>query len=293
MFPVARLRGRLSYSLFEKLRTNVRENLAHVLGASANDRDLDTLTRKWFEYQQLHRLLANMLPRLRQSDLSRLYECQGLEHLDAALEAGKGVILLSSHLNGLCTFLLAAQLRRRGYKLTIALPVERDPWDRSRLRLFFDKLTGTPSVRDLIGGTYIQFNVRPIVERLGANEIVLQTGDGWHSAGFLEAEFFGRPLPFTTGMLKIAQLTGSPVVNLFVDGAPPEQMRVTMQPSFTIESGPNGKRDLADKLAAYVRQLELHIRENLPSWQHWEIANVLDTMASWPERSITERYHLG
>lgn len=290
LLALARLYGRSTYHLARGPRTRVRRNLERSFGATRTARELDTLTRQFFEYKRVRGVLLAVAPRLSASTIERLLPLEGLERLDAALERRRGVILLGSHLNSVCLFLTTIMLRERGYNVRTALAEAGDPWPSSSLRRFLDRRLETASLRELIGGFYTQFNIRPIVRQLADNAIVVQTGDGLHSARFVEVEFLGEQVPFTTGMASVARLTGAVVVPIFELGAPPRGLRAVIEEPWTVEADGDADDAVERAVAAYAKRLERHLLDNIPCWEHWLIEDVLETMAAWTKKPLEERY---
>lgn len=290
IFELSRLHGRLTYAVARRQRSIVRRNLADALAGASSEGELELLTRRFFEYKRIRGMMQAVAPRLTSAEMARLFPVEGLEHLDRALEQGRGAVLLGSHLNSVCMFNAIPMLRQQGYPIGVALPEERDPWAPSLLRKALMRLTGTKPLRELIGGFYAQFNIRPIVRHLAANGIVAQTGDGLHSARFVEVDFLGRRIPFPTGMAGVAQLTGAPIVPVFQVGAPPETLRVVIEEPWTVERGDDPETSLTEAVAAFARRLEHHLLDNLACWEHWSIEDTLSTMALWREKPLTERY---
>lgn len=292
LYALARIHGRFVYAVRRKERVTVRDNMLRTFRRTKSLHEIDSMTRRFFEYRQLRILLLYVFPGLNREQKEQLFPMEGLEHLDWALSQKKGVILLGSHLNSLCTFVATWMLRERGYNVRTALPTETAPYAPTVLRRMVNRLNGQGTVGEGIGAFYAQFNIRPIVRCLENNEVVVQTGDGWHSAGFIEAEFLGRLLPFTTGMMRIAQITESVVVPLFTVGTPPDKMRFIIEQPFRVEKDEGTHAHLRNRVAGYVKRLEHHLLENIPCWEHWLIDNTLEAMAAWPQRSLEGRYEV-
>ena len=292
LFGLARLYGRVTYSLRRDLRLTVRQNLERALGGAKAPGEIDTLTRQFFEYKRMRAVMLAIAPRLSDSQIAKLLPIEGLERLDAALERGKGVILLGSHINSVCLFLTTIMLRERGYNVRTALPEARDPWPPSRLRVLLNRHLKTKSLIELIGGFSGQFNVRPIVRQLEDNAIVIQTGDGLHSARFTEVDFLGQKIPFTTGMASVARSTGSVIVPVFQLGTPPDRLRTVIEEPWTVERDRDADLEFKRVVTAYAKRLEVHLLENIACWEHWLIDDTLATLASWPQRSLEERYRI-
>lgn len=290
IWALARLHGRLTYLLDRRRRPIVKANLQDAVGSATSPAEIDTLTRRFFEYQRLRSVLLAVAPRLDSEESARLLRIEGLDHLDAALERERGVVLLGSHLNSLVMFNAIVMLRARGYDVVVALPEPGDPWAPSTLGRMLNRRLGTKPMFDLTGAFHAQFNIRPIVRQLASNAIIVQPGDGLHSVRFVDVDFLGRQVSFPTGMAGVAQLTGAVIVPAFQVGAPPDRLRLVLEEPQTVERGENAEQALRDAVADYAKRLEHHVLENPACWEHWTIENTLETMSGWSQRSLKERY---
>lgn len=288
LYGLARSHGRLVHRLDSRRREIVSENLREF---ARDEGQLASMTSRLFELRQIRVLMIlralDMPPKERES----LLAVEGIEHLDQALELGKGVVLLGSHLNSLGNFLTMMILRQRGYAAGIALPSPATLFPDTPLRRWLRRGSERASLMDEIGGYFVQFNVRPVVKRLARNEVVAQTGDGLHSVAFLEAPFLGRMLPFTTGMLSVAQATGAMVVPFNVVGEAPH-LTCSLGSAFQVDKGDDPQADLQAAVLRYVAQLETALLGNLVSWEHWLIPKALDTIASTPSLPLEDRYQV-
>ena len=285
---LARLHGLLVYLLSAERRRTVAGNLAPF---ASDDAELKRMTRRFFELRQVRVLMMVLFLELDPSRWDEHLRIDGLEHLDRALAEGRGVILLGSHINSIGLFMAIMMLRRRGYDVGVALPSDKELYPSTVVGRLIRAGRPAPTLKELLGGFYVQFNVRPIVRKLAANGIIGQTGDGWHSVSFAPVPFLGRKLPLTTGMLSVAQSTGAMVVTANVLGDAPRLSCVLGEP-FRVPKGENPDADLVDALTTYAATLDRDLRANLLSWEHWLIPDTLDTMESWPDRPLKERYEL-
>lgn len=286
-FAVARLQGAVRYLTNQRLSRTVRNNLAS-LNLGLPDSELDKRTRRFFEYARLRELLFLLAPKMTDETLSKLCPVDGLDQLDRCRASGRGVILLASHLNSRAMFLLLIMLKRRGYDIRVAVPTETDPWAPTAFRTLINRRSGLRTYFEYMGAFYSQFNIRPITRALAEGAIVMQTGDGWHSTGFVEVDFLNRRLPFTTGMIRVAQLTGVPVVPFFIAGTPPASLRFVMEEPFQVEK----TEPVETKIAAYAKRLEHYVLEHPECWEYLEIPDLLQTWSNWSKRSLQERYHV-
>lgn len=283
----ARFHGALQYRKNKHLAAAVRNNLA-TASVKLSDGELQAKTRRFFEYSSLRNLLFMLSPKLSDEKMLKMFSVDRLDRLDRAIAAGKGVILLASHLNSVSVFMLVIMLRRRGYDIRVAFTVGEDNWSSSRFRTLLNKITGGRTYFEHMGAFSSHLNIRPIVRALSEGAAVLQTGDGWHSAGFIEVDFLGRRLPFTNGMLRVAQETGATVVPIFTDGAPPDRLIFKIEEPFTVP-----KSEPVDaSVTSFAKQLEHYLKQNLECWEHWRVPNALETLASVPKQSLENRYKI-
>lgn len=277
--------GRLIGAAMPRLRPATRAVVARNLEPfAADERELAELTSDFFERRQARLVMLLAFLEMKPAARERYLSFEGLEHLDEALADGRGVIFLGSHLNSVGVFMSVMVLRQRGYDVRLALPSDADLYGRTTLgRLLGRGRSGT--LTEQIGGFFVQFNVRPIVKALKDNAVVVQTGDGSHSAAFATVALLGRQVPLPTGMVSIARSTGTPLVPFNVVGAAPN-LTCKISPALAVD--PDG--DPAEAVARYAEVLDRDLRANLASWEHWLIPDAMDTMATWPEGSLEDRY---
>lgn len=290
LFAAARLGGRLAYLMGGRARRAVSANLRAAFGETKSPEEIATLTGRIFEQQQLQNLLVTLAPRMSTPTLERLVPIEGLEYLDAALAHGRGAMLVASHLNSASQFAALILLRRKGYDVGLAMPNADDPWEETRLRRALDRWVRRPSLREQIDAFPAQFNVRPIAARLARNAIAVTTGDGLHSAAFAQVEFLGRRLPFTTGPFSVARSTGAPIVMMFSPGIPTESMRVILEPPVTVSRTDPPRQAVTEHVTTFASRLDRHVRASPASWQHWLTDNLLGTMTTWRQTSLSDRY---
>jgi len=288
----ARLAGGVAGLVRTRAWRTARDNMRTVLEPVAPALDHGALARRFLVNQRLQNLTVTLAPRLRTEDLARQLPIEGLEHLEAALAGGTGAVLLASHLNSTSLFVAAVVLRRRGYDVSVALPIPGDPWGRSRLRRAADRWLGVAPLKDQMGGFYAQFNVRPIMARLRHGGAVVMTGDGWHAAAFVEAAFLGRRLPFPTGAFSVARAARAPLVPVFGLGEPATGVRFTIGEPLPAFATGRPDTDVEAAIAAYARQLEARLLAHPAAWQYWEETALLGSLAALPSRSLEDRYRM-
>ena len=169
----------------------------------------------------------------------------GLEHLEAAVRRGRGVILMSAHLTSLelggCLLSLFAPFAvvyRRHEN-----PVIQAVLERNRSRLFLEAIP-----RD---------NIKGMVKALRNGQTVwFATDQHPRRRGSVEAEFFGVPARTSTSISRMARLSGAPVVPFFPHRTAGGRYELRLLPA--LEGFPTGD-DGADA-ARLNRLIETEVR---------------------------------
>ena len=292
MYPFVRLEARLMHRFNRKERPIIRNNMAVTFGDTKSEGEIDELTRQFFEYKQLRTLLLYLFPKLNPGQKKRLFPIEGLENLDRALAQDKGAIICGAHISSVITLVVKDLLREQGYDVRLPSPIKKLPYPPSAFRKLIDRLSLNGHKGYQGGIFHAQFNIRPMVRVLKESRVLVLMGDGSHSAGFAEADFLGRRVLLTTGAVGLSRLTGTPVVPYFVTGAPPEGLRVVIEEPIPLEKTEDIQRDLQVMVQNYARRLEHHLRQNIPSWEHWLIEDALESMSNELKKPLHERYHV-
>lgn len=90
--------GRIAHRCLPSVRTTVARNQAAVLGRDQGDPLVASATREAFARYARFWFDAFHAARLSDEEICRRFRVQGLEHLDEALEAGRGVVIAMPHM---------------------------------------------------------------------------------------------------------------------------------------------------------------------------------------------------
>lgn len=90
--------GRLGYRFLPGVRSIVAANQGQVLGREPEDPLVQAATREAFERYARYWFDTFHLARLSDADALRRFRVQGVEHMDAALAAGTGVVMVIPHM---------------------------------------------------------------------------------------------------------------------------------------------------------------------------------------------------
>jgi KDO2-lipid IV(A) lauroyltransferase len=184
-------------------RRYAQENAGHVLGKPPDSREAKVLARRMFRsYGRYYADFLGLGGRHRNSVSDRV-RFRGLEHVQEALSAGKGVIFVSAHL-GSWDMGGAAMADADGLPGLSAIvePVSGDASD-----------SAVSSLRKRGGVNVIRLGQTLKVWRaLRRNEIVFVLGERLVGADGVDVEFFGKRTVLPRGAAYLALRSGAPIV---------------------------------------------------------------------------------
>jgi phosphopantetheine--protein transferase-like protein len=207
MAAEAPLAGRLLYRLLPLRRKIILENLRRVFGTAAPDAEIERLAQA--HYAHFGRLLWEFLrfPWLSQQRRREMVRVENLDALIAALDRGKGVLILTGHFGN----------------FEVATAAVLDSYPQARGRFWFVRRPVKPEWLDALVTRRFRragFGILPkrggldaILDKLAAGDLVVFPFDQHASRkdGVL-VEFFGHPAGTFRSLAVIALSTGAPVV---------------------------------------------------------------------------------
>jgi KDO2-lipid IV(A) lauroyltransferase len=203
----APLAGRLLYRLLPLRRKVILENLRRVFGASAPDAEIERLAQG--HYAHFGRLLWEFLrfPWISQQRRREMVRVENLDALIAALDQGKGVLILTGHFGN----------------FEVATAAGLDSYPQARGRFWFVRRPVKPEWLDSLVTRRFRragFGILPkrggldaILDKLATGDLVVFPFDQHASRkdGVL-VEFFGHPAGTFRSLAVIALSTSAPVV---------------------------------------------------------------------------------
>ncbi|MCX7918315.1 MAG: lysophospholipid acyltransferase family protein [bacterium] len=213
----------------------------------------------------LNQLSIFFFPRLNKHNIGRYHSFVGLEHLEAALKKNHGVILLHGHFGPAQLTLVALGLA--GYQvIQIGFPTDKGlSWIGRKVafRLRLKEEAKIPA-RIIAADKFL----RPVVEGLRKNAIVMTSGDGAGGGTFIgkfiSASFLGKQLPFAVGGIQLAERTGASVLPIFLIPKTAIHWETIIYPALP-ETG-----SVAERLEPFIRQLEIYVRRYPGLWRFWD-----------------------
>jgi KDO2-lipid IV(A) lauroyltransferase len=257
--PVATLLGTavgsFCYATMRRYRRVARANLQRAFGATRSPDEIERLARR--SVQHLGRTLVEFLqvPHWGPAEIERQIDLIGMEHLDAALAQGRGVIGVTAHY-GNWEF-LGVRLAHAGYPLNVIVRDADDP----TINALFGRIRRGCGFRAISrrGG------LRPSLACLRRGEILAILLDQNAAEGEAFVDFFGSPAATATGPAVLAQRTGAVLLPAF-DRRLPDGRHVTeLLPPVGWE-GLDDDCAIRGMTARLTRVIEQQIRADPEQW---------------------------
>lgn len=291
LFLCARLKG-FVLSFFSKERDEVIKNLTNVFGDEKSEQEIRRITRQHFMH--LERLQFSKIWRKIQGfAFAKSCPLEGMEHLHAALAEGKGAILLTAHYG--YSRQIRHFLRLHNYPAWIVgsqLPKDKpDPLSKFA-RFLHDRLFKIPEFKveeenDLPTG----LNIRPLVQKLQKNEIVILTADGLRASNVVEGKLLGVRTAFATGSVSLARGTGAKILPAFIvdSGSGLIGLKLCIEPSLPLQYSDNPKEDFKVNLEQFARVFESYI-VRYPHLSRWTKREFFGKRYKALKAVVTDRY---
>ena len=263
-YAAARRLGRLEYRVRRHEEPFLRPEL--IEGLALDDGEVERSSRLSCELSACQDLEYCLYTRSRGRNMERLIELRGLEHLEQALESGRGAILYSGHVRG--DFTLFAALAARGFTVNV-IGFRPDCCLRAA-RLSFCRRCAK-RLEERLGLRFLWMEPEGFgvaaraANALRRNEIVtMEVDTPYAKREVAEVAFFGRPTIFAAGHAVISELTGAPLLDFFVHRAEGWFPQIgEIGPPFTVALG--GRQAAVQETAA---RLEAHARRH-PAQLYW------------------------
>ncbi|MEW6444128.1 MAG: hypothetical protein AB1640_24560 [bacterium] len=266
-YPVTRGRGNLHFRLMQGLRSAMLKDLAQCLPERTEAERME-IARRVFQMQATFFYENYMWTRYREKAWTRRFVTfEGLEHLDASLAEGKGLILCTMHFNHY--FIAGGHLIARGYEIA---PYAVHPRDMKKVP-FFVKLphayliwmsSWKTGVRYMLAGRQ---PAREVLRRLRRNQplYVLLDIPLPEQRNLKPVTFLGGTALFPCGLIRLQHRTGVPfqVMYMVRDLKDWRRQTVIITPPLAFTG------DVSSDLQLAVSELEGAIRRHPHFWWGW------------------------
>ncbi len=266
------------YRFNVSVREQIMRNLEGVLGDQLSQAERSQVVRDYIRRRSCEAIDVMRLAG-RGRALARLIEIRGLEHIEAALAAGKGAIICSAHFGSFnsCFSLIGAY----GFPITAVgdwrstydagmSPLQRQLW-----RFFQERRLARHRHRPNIEpekerfGTAIQ-----MAEILHSNELITMALEtpipAEDRTRAVPVDFLGRQIRLLPGSVSVAQLTGAPVLMLVVRRLKDWRHQVLeISPPVQLDD------DTATAFRHCMAIVEAPVRQQLAYWDYWHSSRAL------------------
>jgi KDO2-lipid IV(A) lauroyltransferase len=238
-------------------RRVVARNLRRVLGPAPSDADIDREVARAFRSYGRYWAEAFRLPGTPPAAVEATMTYEGVEHLDAAMAAGKGAIMALPHLGNWDHG--GAWLGTQGHRITVVVEALRPPalfdWFVALRRdLGMDVVALGPDVGSVL------------LRTLRANQLVGLVCDRDIAGGGIEVEFFGERTTLPAGPATLALRTGAPILPTAVYLEPGGRHHGVIRPPVPAVRAGRPRDDIARTTQELACALEDLIRLDPAQW---------------------------
>lgn len=253
--------GRLEYRMHHRLRTTFRAAVERQSAALGANWDVEAVSSALAANQIRFRTRDLLLDGLTDDCAEQLFEVEGQDHLDVALAERRGAILLACHYGA--HLLPAHWMYRHKYQLRFYMERPRHvskylarqfngDGPLSQDKLFISR-RGDP--------TSSAGSILRAAKVLQSGMAIYMAGDVRHSGQHAaSATFLGRRFQFTTTWVRLAALTGAPVIAVFGRLLENGRYHVCFCRPFQIPQGAGSPGHAAAWVQRYIDILESQVR---------------------------------
>jgi lauroyl/myristoyl acyltransferase len=257
-YAIARVVGDASYLFQGRTRRHVKDNMRHVLGPDASEKDVSRAARDVFRnvtryYADLIRLPHLNPHRLLTHDLT----IHGLETLEKAIAEGKGVVLVSAHYgNPELTVQAMAGFGVHAYVFT-------EPLQPPQLSDLVHRLRSTHGhMYRPVSMSAVKGAIRHL--RQGGVVAILCDRDIQKTGQLLP--LCGSPARFPVGAAMLAVRTGALVVPAFSQRHGPGRNEVWIEPPLSLERTGDEEHDVRAITEKILARFEEYLRRDPGQW---------------------------
>ena len=257
-YALAVVASRIAWWFSPLARPRLEYNLTIACPELANDpKELRRISRLNFRNHAKAYADLMQLPMARVEAMRQRLKVQGLEHLEEARAAGKGVLVVSCHMGSyeVVAAIWSATLAPVSFFAEELEPRALFQWYRdTRARLGISVLTLDH------GG------IRKVLEALRDQEMVITAIDRDITGTGHVMPFFGKPAPIPLGPAAMALRLGTPLLPVCVYRLPDDSYMAEGAPLIYARSTGNARDDQVRATEALLRQIEVFIQKHPEQW---------------------------
>ena len=185
---------------------------------------------------------------------------QGLEHVDKALQEGKGIIAVTAHFGNFPLMMLA--FAHRHYKVSCVIRPTRD----DEVEKYLQRKRNQVGLRTVYAKP-ARHTVTESLKVLRNNEILfIPIDQNFGSNGGVYVDFFGRKAATATGPVVFANRTKAPILPMFIFHKNDQEHQVIIEEPIRLEQGKDEKETLVINTSKITQLIEQYIRRYPHEW---------------------------
>ena len=248
--------GALLLATSPQLRRILTSNLSHVLGPDASEEEVQSLVRRACVNIIKGHYDLFRLSRLSTEEILGMIRVEGREHMERALDRGKGVIMVSAHF-GNVDILLQVPL---AFGVPLSTPVEHIQPE--RLFQYTLRLRTSHGLRMYpTGGPMMA-----LYRALKRGEMIGLAADRGIDVSTRQVDFFGAPASLPEGPVRLALRTGAALVPGFGLRLPDDSFHVCIEPPLELPSTGDREANISAGMELLVDVLERYISKHPEQW---------------------------
>ncbi len=248
--------GSLAYIFGYGRRRLALRNLEMALGDNYGPGELREIAKKSFEHLGMNLAEFFKFPQLTKDLISRITVFVGQEHLDEALQGGRGFFLLSAHIGN--WDLLGVALALRGYPVALITKLSKS----EAVNRIWMKYRADRGIKMLWGRGIMKESISHLREG-GIVGFVLDQNARRSEGVFVP--FFGQEACTLTSLALLARRTGLPVIPIHTYRSGREH-HVVIEKPLGYEPHPDQDIDIVERTKVYAGWTEKVVREHPDQW---------------------------
>ena len=252
-----RLVGRATFRLADAARHRTIKHLSMAFGKEMDQQEIEALAREVFMHFATVTCDMLRMPNLVRAGVNQLVTTEGIEHLDEAVKAGGGAILVTCHFGNF--EMLGAWLAQNGYPMKVVGTSLYDPR--------FDRIL--VEIREISGNTNVARGkaTREILRALSNNEFVgMLIDQDTSDAKSIFVNFFDRPANTPTGPAVLARRLNVPIIPAFMYMKDDFSYHLECQPPLELTKSDDEEKDIEINTQQISDAYEAIIRRFPAQW---------------------------
>jgi KDO2-lipid IV(A) lauroyltransferase len=250
---VCRVGGAIWYLSSRRARDAARDNLRHVLRREPTSAEVVRV----FHHGAFNYWDTLALPHFRHEQMLDLVDIRGVEYIDAARAAGRGVICAGPHLGSVA--FVAQVLPALGYPVVGLV----EPFEPREVFDFFARQRQALGTRLLPSGAS---GLRELLRSLRRNEVVGLVADRDVTGTGPIIPFFGAPTRFPDGAAALSIRTGAPILTGLSIRKEGGRFDAILEPLPAVELSGDTRQDVLRLTQCVAERLQYYVAKHPEQW---------------------------